>query len=263
MRSRKVALAAVCCGGLWAVCVPTGFAQSPTAHKVTHRRHRGRRAARRLAGKPKPAAWTLSEYSKGKLHKLKAGSPYYGLLYRYGVGLQSHKEVHGYKWTEARTFECEEGSASGTVQSNSVASPEVALEKPLEYGRCPELSTYHPDQLIEEFTPWSSSEVRFNLLPARLTLESGDARLTPGSDFEVEVVDLIGGETTCKYFSLNPMVGSVTPGEPGEAQQLGFNFSAKFAPEQFGGPCPEEAYVFLLMRSHVGPYGPAMFAEYG
>ena len=47
-------------------------------------------------------------------------------------------------------------------------------------------------------------------MPARLTLESGHARLTPGSgDFEVEVVDLIGGETTCKYFSLNPTVGSI------------------------------------------------------
>ena len=157
------------------------------------------------------------------------------MAYRWGVALSSHKELHGYKWTEDRPFGCEVGSVFGTVKSNRVATPEVALET-LEGGYCPERSTYHGDQQIEEFTPWSSSEVRFNLLPARLTLEGGDrARLTPGSDFEVEVVDLIGGETKCKYFSLDPMYGSVSPGEPGEAGQLGFNFSSKFAPEHWVG----------------------------
>jgi hypothetical protein len=260
MRGHRVVLAVVCCCGLSAACAPAGLAKSPTPRRVAHHRHAVRRAAHRTTGKSKTAVWTLTEYSKGNLHKLKTGSPYYGLVYRYGVALVSHKENIGYKWNEERQFACELGSWSGTVKSNSVASPEIALET-MEAARCPEQVRPH-DEVRETFTPWTSSNVKFSLLPAVLTLESGGARLAPGSDFEVEVDDLLGGEKRCKYFSLNTMSGTVTPGAPAEAQQLAFNFSAKFAPEQFTGSCPEEATVFLLVRSYVGQYGPAMFAEH-
>ena len=260
MRCFRTLLAVLACCAFSMACAPAGFAAAPV--KLHH--HRGRRAAHRPAGKPKPAVWTLSEYSKGKLHKLSAGSPYYGLLRRWSVVLVSHKEVHGFKWTEEHPFDCETGSVSGTLKSNRVATPEVALET-LVYGYCPELSTDHLGfENIEEFTPWSSSELSFALLPARLTLEGDKARLAPGSDFEVEVVDLTGGETRCKYFSLTAMNGSVSPKEPETAAQLGLSFlSVKLAPEQFTGLCPEEALVYLVMSSYVGPYGAAMFAEDG
>src|SRR3984957_15385990 len=56
--------------------------------------HRARRAAKQV----KPKVWTLSEYSKGKLHKLKAGASFYGLVYESSLALDQNRELRGYKW---------------------------------------------------------------------------------------------------------------------------------------------------------------------
>jgi hypothetical protein len=257
-----VGLAIVVCCAISAADAPAVFAKPAGPHPS---RHASKNTAHRATGKPKPAVWTLSEYSKGKLHKLKAPSPYYGLLYRSGITLDSHKEVHGFKWNEERPFICETGAFSGTVKSNGVPTPEVTLET-MTQGNCPERSTFHGFQMTEEFTPWSSSEVGFKLVPAHLILEGEHARLAPGSFFEVVVVDEIGTITTCRYFSLGAITGNSSPSgasQAGQSGQLSLNLGAKLERETFTSTCPEEASISLLFRSYVGQYGPAMFAEYG
>ncbi|HEX3910173.1 MAG TPA: hypothetical protein VHW67_05670 [Solirubrobacteraceae bacterium] len=263
MRIRGAVLSVVVCGVLGLVLIVPAGGASPGVAGVAHRAGHHRRAAK---AKVKPAVWTLSEYSKGKLHKLKVGAPYYGLVYSAVLDLRTKEELHGFKWTLDRPLSCPVGGARGTVVSNGVAVPEIEIESisgGIE-GDCPELRTSHQVESIETYPDWATNFVSIHFLPARLTLEGGESQtnghLSPHGAFEIEVRSYRGD--TCKYFSLARMSASPKPGEPDEAQQLSFNVSGQLSLETFTSACPQEGTLSFRMISHVGEYGPAMFAEY-
>jgi hypothetical protein len=263
MRIRGAVVSVVACGVLGLVLIaPAGGA----VRGVAGSGQRGRHHRRATKAKAKPAVWTLSEYSKGKLHKLKAGSPYYGLIYSGVLDLRTKEELHGFKWTLDRPLSCPVGGAYGTVVSNGVAVPEIEIERisgGVE-GDCPELRTGHPVESIESYPDWATNFVGIHFLPAWLTLEGSEfqtnGHLSPHGAFEIEVRSYRGD--TCKYFSLVRMGASPVPGEPGEAQQLSFDVSGPLSPETFTSACPQEGTLSFRMISRVGEYGPAMFAEY-
>jgi hypothetical protein len=230
--------------------------------------HRARRAAKPV----KPKVWTLSEYSKGKLHKLKAGASFYGLVYESSLALDQNRELRGYKWQEQRGFSCPDGAVYGKVESNGVAGPEIVIERvtgPLELeGRyCAEASTEHSEPTLENFEVWIGGYMKLTGFPARLKLEGsefGENRLslTPASYFELQFENF-HNSVKCNYFQIKPMNGDVNPAKPETAEQLTLQVAASLSLETFTESCGSLDFLDFTIKAYVGEYGPAMFASYG
>lgn len=267
---RAGAILLVCTSLAWAWASPA-VAAHPGGHHRTARRP-AQRNARPATGKPKAKVWTVSEYSKGKLHKLKAGSSYYGLIVASSVSFEKPQELHGFKWIEQRGFTCPVGAAFGKLKSNGVAQAEISLEKitgplALESHYCVEGTNLHPEESLEQFEPWIGGYLKLTGLPGDIKFEGAEfgpsyVTMAPAGAFELEFKNF-HENVTCKYFQLKPMHGDVSPQEAGSAGPLHISFAADMPTDTFNSSCASEAFFDFTMISYVGEYGPAMFAKYG
>jgi hypothetical protein len=234
-------------------------------------KQRPARHAHRAAKKPHTEVWTLGEYVKGKVHKVPAGTSFYGRIAQTELLLSQKREnMNHFKWVERRFLYCGASAVRGKIKSNGVASPEIAIESIIgglnREASCIEEAMHHPEEDIELFTPWMSAALKLTGLPMSLTLQppresQNEALLAPTSHFEFEV-ESDERTANCKYFYIPKINGQVSPGETHEAGQLSVRFAGRLSPETFTSQCPEEANFGFEIVSFAGEYGPALFASH-